>query len=135
MKVSELKPGDVVRVSRNVTVKDAGQLWAFNDTDGNNYVEREGASEYRSSQESRTAWDVELVDRPEKKPVHWPAQEGDVWKASDREYFIFCPYAGKMRALASDSQAGRQQSNIGLDELLGKNPVLIHRKGNTIYLL
>lgn len=130
MKVSELKPGDVVRVSRNVTVKDAGQLWAFSDTDGNNYVEREGAEKFGHSRND--IWDVELVDRPEKKPVHWPAQEGDVWKAGDREYFIFCPYAGNMRALASDSQAGRQQSNIGLDELLGKNPVLIHRKGNTI---
>lgn len=148
MRVSELSRGDIIEVSQNgfnrklVTVAKLGDIFEIEDTEGNTYYEREGASSFSDIDESEM-WDVLFVfpkrpvlntaaeeDVPVQNPVKnpWPPKLGDVWRTrSGAEYHIL-PQAYSDEIRIEHATEKNYFDHLSLDQLEDMNPALVYRK-------
>lgn len=98
MLAKDLQPGDVVRVSRLVTVEAVRKDHFIVETYRSFY-------DNTNTDLSRSQWDMELVERPLKG---WPPEEGDVWKFEGNELHILrdrvqgFPSMIKLKAVSAD---------------------------------
>jgi len=116
----DLKPGDKVRIYRDVIVDQVVRRVSvgFYDTNG------DWNSDFARFPNERFAYLIDSVTRPvQENPEHWPPQRGDVWRDKNGKEYYFTKIT-----------MSRDDNNdiYYLDEVKTKTPVLVYRKGNNL---
>lgn len=126
--LDEIGPGDLVKISREVVVKEVCER-SFVSEDGFRYYPKEIE---HSPEVPVIRYKIELIEKAD--PQHWPPRGGDLWVAKGEEYFITMSWNSTLRkseptAIGStDRNVHNLYGNIAAFKAL--RPTLKYRKVN-----
>jgi hypothetical protein len=116
----DLKPGDVLRITREVTVTSAGGWDGIRTKDGRQY-------RIAAADRSLPGFEVVRLTKVNPHPANWPPQNGDVWEKSGNIFHVHMSgYSGTLRAY---SEGGTEFTVSVLD---CQDFKLVYRKGNDL---
>jgi hypothetical protein len=121
----DLKPGDVIRITRDAVVSNVSTWDGITTKDGRKV--RIAAAE--SAELKKSGFKVVKVQPNE--PDFWPPKAGDVWEVSGHLYFAQVSTYGSTQVLLRAAD-GYSYSNLSVTQAKEKNPVLKYRKGVTL---
>jgi hypothetical protein len=116
----DLKPGDVLRITREVTVTSAGGWDGIRTKDGRQY-------RIAAADRSLPGFEVVRLTKVNPHPANWPPQKSDVWTKGGTTYHIH--NNGYISATRAYSEDGIEFMTSILDSPDSK---LVYRKGNAL---
>lgn len=130
MHIGDIKPGQLILVSKEVIVSSVSQGDGLLYPVGGNGAKIRVAKPSYDRYTDFFVYDTKLIkDKETTTPEHWPVQAGDVWRDdAGKEYHVLATPYGSAQIYNADTTYSIEASNLKVKSGIK----LVYRKGNAV---